>query len=151
MAAFTPHILQFDALELGEHLYDFKLDNAFFGTLEKSEVLGGEVDVHARLMLREEDFDLSVSVKGTVQVVCDRCLDPMDIDVDAEESDWEWDEAVDNVDLTWLAYELIIVNLPLVHSHQDGGCNPEMAALLQSHLCTSVEDDNDTPEYDVDE
>lgn len=149
MAELTPHIVQFDALELGEHLYDFRLDNAFFSTLEKSEVLGGDVAVHARLVLREEDFDLSIAVKGTVQVTCDRCLDPMDIDIDAEESDWDWEESMDSVDLTWLAYELIIVNLPLVHSHQDGGCNPEMAALLQSHLCTSIEDDNDMPREDA--
>jgi hypothetical protein len=29
-----------------------------------------------------------------------------------------------------------------VHSHQDGGCNPEMDALLQDHLCTDVEDED---------
>ena len=46
------------------------------------------------------------------------------------------------IDLSWLAYELIIVNLPLVHSHQDGGCNPEMDALLQDHLCAEVEDED---------
>jgi hypothetical protein len=28
-----------------------------------------------------------------------------------------------------------------VHSHQEGGCNPEMDALLQDHLCTSLEDE----------
>ncbi len=143
MADVQQHIIQLDALSLGEHRIDFQLNDTFFHSIEKSEVLGGEVEVAARLNLREEDFDLQISVDGAVQVTCDRCLDPMDIPVHAQESEWDWDETpVQTIDLSWLAYELIIVNLPIVHSHQPGGCNPQMAALLQDHLCTSLEDNN---------
>ena len=136
------HIIHLDTLKVGEHLFDFQLDDAYFKAIEKSELLGGKVYVHARLNLREEDFHLQMTVQGKVQVTCDRCLDPMDMDVDATEDEWDWEEKVQTIDLAWLAYELITVNLPLVHSHQSGGCNPKMAALLQDHLCTSVEDDN---------
>ena len=135
------HIVALDSLELGAHVFDFQLDNAYFSEIENSELLGGEVKVEAHLNLREYDFDLDVTVKGLVQVTCDRCLDTMDVAINAEESEWEWDEQPKLIDLSWLAYELIIVNLPLVHSHQDGGCNPEMDALLQSHLCTEVGED----------
>ena len=135
------HIVALDSLELGAHVFDFQLDNAYFGEIENSELLGGEVKVEARLNLREYDFDLDVAVKGLVQVTCDRCLDEMDVAIDAEENEWEWDDEPKLIDLSWLAYELIIVNLPLVHSHQDGGCNPEMDALLQDHLCTEVGED----------
>ena len=135
------HIITLDSLELGSYVYEFQLDNAYFSQIENSELLGGEAYVEARLNLREHDFDLEISVKGLVQVVCDRCLDVMDVAVDAEESEWEWDEEPKKLDLNWLAYELIVVNLPLVHSHQDGGCNPEMDALLQDHLCTDLEDE----------
>ena len=137
------HIVQLDALSLGEHLIDFQLDDTYLQAIEKSEILGGRVEVKARLDLREEDFDLQISVDGVVQVTCDRCLDPMDIPVHAEENEWEWDEQnVHTIDLAWLAYELIAVSLPVVHSHQPGGCNPKMAALLQDHLCTSLEDED---------
>ena len=135
------NIVALDSLELGVHVFDFQLDNAYFSEIENSELLGGEVKVEAQLNLREYDFDLDIAVKGLVQVTCDRCLDEMDVMVDAEESEWEWDDEPKLIDLSWLAYELIIVNLPLVHSHQDGGCNPEMDALLQNHLCTDVEED----------
>ena len=135
------NIVALDSLELGVHVFDFQLDNAYFSEIENSELLGGEVKVEAQLNLREYDFDLDIAVKGLVQVTCDRCLDEMDVMVDAEESEWEWDDEPKLIDLSWLAYELIIVNLPLVHSHQDGGCNPEMDALLQDHLCTDVEED----------
>ena len=135
------HIVAFDSLNVGVHVFDFQLDDAYFFEIENSEVLGGEVVVNATLNLREYGFDLKIAVKGLVQVTCDRCLDEMDVAINAEESEWEWDEEPKQIDLSWLAYELIIVNLPLVHSHQDGGCNPEMDALLQDHLCTEVGDE----------
>ena len=135
------HIVALDSLELGAHVFDFQLDSAYFGEIENSELLGGEVKVEARLNLREYDFDLDIAVKGLVQVTCDRCLDEMDVAIDAEENEWEWDDEPKLIDLSWLAYELIIVNLPLVHSHQDGGCNPQMDALLQDHLCTALDDE----------
>ena len=141
--------ISLDSLELGVYVYDFQLDNEYFSGIENSEILSGQVDVNARLVLREYDFDLQIAVKGLVQVTCDRCLDAMDVAVMAEESEWEWDDEPKRLDLQWLAYELIIVNLPLVHSHQDGGCNPEMDALLQDHLCTDIEDADDI--YDADE
>lgn len=138
------YTLQLDTLELGEHHYSFVLNDAFFHTIEKSELLGGDVTVEASLNLRETSFDLRLVVSGNVQVTCDRCLEPMDIPVEVEETEWEWDEEPKEIDLAWLAYELIIVNLPLVHSHQAGGCDPHMVALLQDHLCTSVEEEQIT-------
>ena len=140
------HIVALDSMELGAHVFDFQLDNAYFSEIENSELLGGEVKVEVHLNLREYDFDLDIAVKGLVQVTCDRCLDEMDVAINAEENEWEWDEEPKLIDLSWLAYELIIVNLPLVHSHQDGGCNPEMDALLQDHLCTAMDEDDEYSE-----
>ena len=140
MSEKASHIILLDKIELGEHLFDIQLDNSYFSGIENSELLGGDVDVKVRLILREDDFAVDVDVVGTVQVTCDRCLDSMDVDVDVYEEDIEFEEDTKQLDLAWLAYELIIVNLPLVHSHQDGGCNSEMDALLQDHLCTALDD-----------
>ena len=140
MSEKTAHILLLDKLEIGEHLFDFQLDNSYFSTIENSELLGGTVDVKVRLILHEEDFAVDMDIVGQVQVTCDRCLDSMDVDVDIYEEELELEEDTKQLDLAWLAYELIIVNLPLVHSHQDGGCNPQMAALLQDHLCTALDE-----------
>ena len=139
----TAHIVLLDQLEIGEHLFDFQLDREYFTTIENTELLGGAVDVKVRLILRENDFAVDMDIVGQVQVTCDRCLDAMNVDVDIYEEEMELEEDVKQLDLAWLAYELIIVNLPLVHSHQDGGCNPDMDALLQNHLCTALDDDND--------
>ena len=136
-----PHIIELSKLEIGNYSFDYELDSAYFQSVEKSEVLSGNVQAKAELALREQDFDLRIKVSGVVQVTCDRCLDPMDVAVDAED-DMEMDEGTRMLDLEWLAYELVIVNLPLVHSHQPGGCNPMMDALLQDHLCTMPEDED---------
>ena len=137
------HIITLDLLNVGDHVFDFQLDSSYFTSVENSDLLGGNVQVHAELKLRERDFDLTVEAQGVVQVTCDRCLDVMDEEVDVYEDEWDWDEEPKQVDLSWLAYELIVVNLPLVHSHQEGGCNPEMDALLQNHLCTALDEDDD--------
>ena len=142
-----PHIIELSKLEIGNYSFEYELDSAYFQSVEKSEVLGGNVQAKAELALRARDFDLRIKVGGVVQVTCDRCLDPMDVAVDAED-DMEMDEGTEMLDLEWLAYELVIVNLPLVHSHQPGGCNPMMDALLQDHLCTTMEDD-DTDESEA--
>ena len=139
----TAHIVLLDQLEIGEHLFDFQLDSTYLTAVENTELLGGAVDVKVRLILREDDFAVDMDIVGQVQVTCDRCLDAMDVEVDIYEEEMELEEEVKQLDLAWLAYELIIVNLPLVHSHQDGGCNPDMDALLQDHLCTALEDEND--------
>ena len=146
MSEKTAHIVLLDKLELGEHLFDFQLDNSYFSTIENSELLGGTVDVKVRLILHEEDFAVDMDIVGQVQVTCDRCLDSMDVDVDIYEEEMELEDDPKQLDLAWLAYELIIVNLPLVHSHQDGGCNPEMDALLQDHLCTAMDEDDEYSE-----
>ena len=140
------NIINLDKLEPGIHHFAFHLDTAYLQGIEKTELLGGDIDAKAELNLLTSGFELKMAVQGTVSVTCDRCLEPMDMDITAEDdmtSD-ALDAISENkkgnvVDLNWLAYGLTVVNLPLVHSHQDGGCNPQMDTLLQSHLCTTEE------------
>ncbi len=148
MAEPNTHTIDLSTLEIGQYSFDYVLDSAYLTSIEHTELLGGEVAAKAWLTLREQDFDLTISVRGSVQVTCDRCLAPMTVSVDVTETIDLEDEGEDacrvkTLDLDWLAYELIIVNLPLVHSHQPGGCDPAMVALLQNHLCTEAEEDED--------
>ena len=144
------YIIDLKRLPIGTHEFDIQLDSDFFGSLEKSEILSGEVASHAVLNLREEDYTLNIAVHGTVFVVCDRCLDPMPIEIDDEQEIWSEDEEGNDqspmtnhqLDLSWLAYEIVSINIPLVHCHQAGGCNPQMDLLLHSHLCTAEPEDN---------
>ena len=136
------YIVDLKRLPLGTHLFDFQLDNNFFSSLEKTEIISGDVACKAVLNLREEDYQLNITVHGTVFVVCDRCLDPMPLEIDDEQEIFSEDEEMSNdksqmstIDLSWLAYEIVSINIPLVHSHQPGECNKQMELLLHDHLC----------------
>ena len=133
------YIVQLDQLELGVHTYEFRLDDEWFRSLEKSEITGGETKVKAVLSIGREMSSLRIRVEGTVQLSCDRCLAPMDWETEVEE-DIDVEEDEKELDLGWLAYELIATNLPLVHCHPEGACDPEMIALLQQHLCRAAEE-----------
>ncbi len=147
MSEHDHYIIDLQRLPIGTHSFDIQLNNDFFASLEKTEILSGEVAATAVLNLREEDYTLNIAVHGTVFVVCDRCLDPMpiDIDVDDEMIDSINDDAAeplnDEIDLSWLAYEIVSINIPLVHSHQAGECNKQMELLLHDHLCDELEPD----------
>ena len=135
------YIIDLSRLNVGTHSFDIELDDAFFEGLEKSEIRRGKVAAKAVLNLREEDYKLNIAVQGTVFVVCDRCLDLMPIEIEDEQEIWsdEEEEASHLVDLSWLTYEIASVNIPLVHCHQQGGCNPQMELLLHDHLCDEPE------------
>ena len=137
-------IIDLSRLPIGTHEFDIQLDDAFFGSLEKTEILSGNVAAKVILILREEDYQLKIAVRGTVFVVCDRCLDPMPLDINDEQEIWSEDEEnpttkLSTIDLSWLVYEIVSINIPLVHSHQTGECNTQMELLLHNHLCDESE------------
>ena len=145
------HIIDLSRLSIGTHSFDYQLNSDFFRSLEKTEILSGEVECKAVLNLREEDYQLTIAVHGTVFVVCDRCLDPMPISINANDEMSAAEPLNDaaelpngEIDLSWLAYEIVSINIPLVHSHQAGECNKQMELLLHNHLCDEPE-----PECDI--
>ena len=139
------YIIDLKRLPVGTHEFDIQLDDAFFEGLEKSEILRGKVDCKATLNLREEDYQLNMAVRGTVFVVCDRCLDPVGIEINANDElmNDEPEAPNDELDLTWLAYEIVSINIPIVHCHQEGECNPQMELLLHDHLCDDLDPEID--------
>ena len=143
------YMINLSRLSIGTHVFEIQLDSDFFASLEKSEILSGDVAAKIVLNLREESYKLNIAVRGTVFVVCDRCLDPMPLDINDEQEIWSEEEENDlssmtthQLDLSWLAYEIVSINIPLVHSHQAGECNKHMELLLQDHLCDEPDPEN---------
>ena len=143
------YMIDLSRLPIGTHVFEIQLDSGFFASLEKSEILSGDVAAKIVLNLREESYQLNIAVQGTVFVVCDRCLDPMPLDIIDEQEIWSEEEENDlssmtthQLDLSWLAYEIVSINIPLVHSHQAGECNKHMELLLQDHLCDEPDPEN---------
>ena len=150
MSEQSHYIIDVSRMPIGSHTFDITLNDDFFCSLEKSEILGGNVVAKVTLNLREEDYQLRIAVQGTVFVVCDRCLDPMPLEINDEQTIESMEEEEDTfnpqsstIDLSWLAYEIVSINIPIVHSHQTGECNKQMELLLHDHLCVEPEPEDD--------
>lgn len=144
-------------LPIGKHEYDVRMDNAFFEELDQEEILGGDAKAHVVLVQKEHSAALTISIIGTVEATCDRCLDPVTIPVEIEDevvvkigvAPEELDENIwlpaeePVLDLAWLLYEDVELSLPLVICHREGECNPEMQELLRAHAATIADEDEE--------
>ena len=141
-------------LEEGVHEAEYVLDDAFFQSLEQTEISGGAVRAKTVIRRHNESFLLTLAVEGNVIVTCDRCLEPVTMEVksedelsvrlgdrnDEDESGMTVDRRQPVLDLGWLLYEESETSLPVVCRHREGECNPQMEELLRAHLCTTEED-----------
>ena len=124
---------------------DFDLDNAFFNALDETEVESGALHVSLSIRKASGFFELQFHTVGTVDIVCDRCLDLMEqpIETDnrltvklgstaSEDDDTVTvDENEGILDTSWYIYEFIALAIPIQHVHAPGKCNPAMTKALE--------------------
>ena len=133
------------AASAGERI-EIELSDRFFADLEQEEISGGEV--HADILVKASAgsvFQIQIQVHGRVTVACDRCLDPLVLPVEAEETvkvkDADPDEGDDvemyyleanypYFELSWPLYEIIETALPLQRVHPENECNPDMTSYI---------------------
>ena len=65
-------------LSLGVHTFEFDLDERFFENFEEDEISKARVKVLLSLEKQERMLVLYFDIKGSVNVMCDRCLDQFD-------------------------------------------------------------------------
>ena len=130
--------------------YDYQLADAYFEAIGDSVIGGGDVHAHVGIRRLEGGATLSIRFAGAVTVPCDRCLAPMEIEVsaseelkvvygDRNEDDGETitiDEREGTIDLANILFELIALQVPLQHSHPEGGCDEQMAGMLRQYIVT---------------
>lgn len=158
------------SLSFGDHHYSYELRDAYFSSLDGGEVLSGEVYVEVALHREGNVFRLSLDYDGYVCLSCDRCLEPVELDVDAGfdlvvkfgEEDYGADEDIivipekDGVlDLSWHMYEDIMLSLPVQHTHEsEEDCDPDMMRLYGGiRIASEPQEDGghgDAPERDAD-
>ena len=138
-------LIPVSGLALGNHSYQFEINNDFFAEREYSEIQQGKVSVRLDIDRQETLMTLDFSIKGTVRVPCDRCADEFDLPIsderefflklgteNAEESDDVEVISADQADydVSSLIYEFIILAIPMHRVHPEGQCNPEVMAML---------------------
>lgn len=124
---------------------EWDLDGSFFEQLDSPLLKQGSVHVSGSIRKASGFYELLLDCAGTVTVPCDRCLDPMELPVEAnlrtvvklgteytEEDDVVTvDEADACLDTAWLIYEAIALAVPIQHVHQPGDCNVLMSEKLK--------------------
>jgi len=144
--------LRIDLKAIGEETQTLhiSLDDAYFEAMEGEEVTNGNVCVEIKVKKSAGIYELDIHHKGTVIIPCDRCLDDMEQEVEAdnrllarlgeENSDDDDLITVDKeeaiLDVAWTVYEFIALSIPVKHVHAPGKCNRAMIEALEAHSAT---------------
>ena len=161
---FTAFKVQLASLPEGHHEQEFVCDTQFFKNMENTDVINSDVTVHMDLNHKNDLYDMEFTCKGTLQVPCDRCLDPIELEVDATyhitvEYGDSYNDASDDLliiphndsylNVAYMLYDTILLTIPLRKVHPLGKCNRAMAAALNKHKVRGSEDDEDTVETNI--
>ena len=136
--------------------YAWDVDNEFFAHIDGPEVQKGKAKVTLEVHRSVDVYELQFAIDGMVVVICDRCLDEMDLDVHTtgqlqvklgadygEQGDMVIiPEAEGIINVAWHIYEFVALAIPMKHVHAPGKCNKEMSGKLSKHLLRSADDED---------
>lgn len=160
MCSLEPFKIDLKQLKDDEISLGFNLHDDYFEAIDAPELRKGDVSVALSVRrTTERFFMLDFHIEGEVTVPCDRCLDDMRqaiktdnrLTVKFGEEYSEEDDLVtvaedDGVlDVAWLIYEFIALNIPVRHVHEPGKCNSAMVRMLEEHSAIQGGDGEDKP------
>ena len=140
----------------GHYEQDFHIGKDFFENMENNDILSADIDVHMDMEKKIDAYECTFHCKGMLQVPCDRCLDPLDHEVDATyrvvvKYGEDYDDGADNLlvipysnsylNVAYILYDTILLTIPLRHVHPLGKCNRAMAEALRKHKRGATDDE----------
>lgn len=160
-------IIQFVGLKIGTHRYEFDIDKSFFEGVESTLIEDAKVHVDLALEKKETMMIAEFSFSGTVATPCDRCNDPMEVEVQGDYrivykfgTEVSEDENLIilhpesfELDVSAPIYELLVISLPARRIHPEGECNEEVMDLYNKYIVNANEPDEweDDDDWDEDE
>ncbi|RNC92851.1 MAG: DUF177 domain-containing protein [Allomuricauda sp.] len=141
--------IPFSGLKLGNHRFEYKVDNTFFESFDYNEFNGAEIHVEAGLNKTSTMLELDLNAKGSVNVDCDLTGEPFDQDIDGalqlvikfgEAYNDEDDEILilphgeHQVDISQYVYEMLVLSVPTKRIHpgvKDGSLQSEILDKLE--------------------
>lgn len=156
MGKFTPYKVQLASLRDGHYEQDFVIDTTFFKNMENTDVMSADVHVHMEMEKRNDVYDCTFRCRGTLEIPCDRCLEPLQHEVDTTYHivvmyGDSYDDASDDtlvipysdasLNVAYLLYDTVLLTIPMRHVHPPGKCNKAMAAVLDRHGAGTADDE----------
>ncbi len=84
MSLLRAYTVEFAGLELGQHQFDYQLDDRFFQAVSTEWLQSGQVRAEVMLTKQENLLTFHFQLEGTVRLTCDRSLEEFDQPIYAE-------------------------------------------------------------------
>ena len=164
------YALRISGLGEGEHDFSFELDRQFFALFEHPEIDHGNVKAEVKLVRKQGVISLHFSLKGEVEVECDRCLERFmtristsqtifvkvgDTPGEIEDDVLMIDRDDHEIEVGQYLFEFIILALPYQKVHPDDAqgkstCDPEMLKQLEAYRFREAnQEGNSDPRWDA--
>lgn len=128
----APFRIAFEGLKPGKHEFQMAVDEEFFASFPLSELSVVEAQCHVELDKLGNTLDCVVSLVGTCELPCDRCLGPIQLPLefrerqvvklgevtDLESDVWTLGSDVHELDLSQAVFEWCHLALPTRRIHQ---------------------------------
>ena len=141
--------ISFAGLKLGEHRFDFDIDNSFFAHFEYKEFNEASIKADLLLVKKATLLELNLDFKGTVNVACDVSNEPYNQEVsgsyrfvvkfgdefdDSEEDIIIIPHGSHQINIQQQVYESIVLSIPQKRIHpgvEDGTLDSEILKKLE--------------------
>jgi uncharacterized metal-binding protein YceD (DUF177 family) len=152
-------IIPFKGLSVGTHLFEWTIDKGFFTAYEMSEIDHADINVQVTLIKHDQFLEIDFLLEGWAEVPCDRCLDPLSLDIkteaklyvkfgdasSGEEDPGDGHDVIilppdeDKLNVAQYLYEYAHLGLPIKRVHPDDSsgksmCNEDMISHLEKYL-----------------
>lgn len=157
MKANKEYQIPYLGLKAGKHRFDFTLTDEFFEEFEFSEIRHANIAVVVELDKQSSMLVFDISLEGSIQSLCDRCGDDLEIPISLEEQlivkfgeeTMVMDDEIiihgpseHSIDLRQYLYEYAHLALPLRHVHKsEEECNQESLKALEKYRVEATSDD----------
>ena len=124
-----PFIVKLHDLGPGTVEFDRRIGREFFESFGNPDILDADLDVCCDIVRHGATVDIECSVSGTITVPCDRCYEPLELEVETGFSETYAPEN-DELDFNQDVYDYACTALPLHRVHEEGQCDPETIKFL---------------------
>ncbi|MBF90734.1 MAG: hypothetical protein CMP75_03110 [Flavobacteriales bacterium] len=148
MVKLTDFQIAFSGLKLGNHLFDFQIEDTFFQLFDYAELNSGQINTIILLQKKSNMLELEFQIKGSVTLACDTCTEDYIQSIEGNYkqivkfSDLVEPEEIDEIiilptkehklEFAHQLYEYIHLSLPIRRIHADkADCNQEMLEKIE--------------------
>ncbi len=146
-----PFIISLNGLAQGRSEFCYRVGEEFFGAFGNSEISDADVTVEVAVEKANGFIGVDCSIRGTLTLPCDRCLEPLTLPVknfarlsvkfgpepaeaplpmEGEREILYLSDADTDLDLSQTVYDYTLLSLPMQKVHAEGECNPETLKYL---------------------